>query len=85
MDKHHNEGAHVKQVLRRISSAKTRRDQAQVDLIEAIQEARAEKLTLREIADVAGMTHETVRKYGVPKKAPAAKRSRTKARTATPA
>lgn len=75
----------MKQVLRRISSAKTRRDQAQLDLIDGIREARAEKLTLREIAEVAGMTHETVRKYGVPKKAPAAKRSRTKPRATTPA
>ena len=54
----------MQQVLRRVSSARQRRDRATSDLITAIQDARQQDLTLREIADVAGMTHETVRRYG---------------------
>ena len=54
----------MKQVLRRVRAARVRRDRADADLITAIREARQQDLTLREIAEVAGMTHETVRKYG---------------------
>lgn len=54
----------MQQVLKRVSWARQRRDKATSDLIAAIRDARQQNLTLREIADVAGMTHETVRKYG---------------------
>jgi DNA-binding CsgD family transcriptional regulator len=53
----------MNQTLRRVASARAKRDRAEAELYHSIREARRHEFTLREIAEVAGMTHETVRKH----------------------